>query len=98
MDTAAITVSFIVTILGIAYPILFQVVSRLDEKYSSMLILELFSKEKERKVFKIALITSLIAILIYILKLPPFIEAFCLFSFNISSGGKNGPLDKICHK
>ncbi len=74
MDTAAITVSFIVTILGIAYPILFQVVSRLDEKYSSMLILELFNKEKERKVFKIALITSLIAILIYILKFPSFID------------------------
>lgn len=74
MDTAIIAVSFIVTILGIAYPILFQVVSRLDEKYSSILILDLFNKERERKIFKITLIISLFAILIYILKIPPLIQ------------------------
>jgi len=71
MNTVTICVSFIVTIFGIAYPILFQVVSRLDEKYSSILILELFNKEKERNYFIGFLISSLVLIFIYILKLPP---------------------------
>jgi hypothetical protein len=74
MDTISISISFIVTIFGIAYPILFQVVSRLDEKYSSILILNLFNREKERRFFRISLISSLIAILIYVLKLPPLFD------------------------
>ncbi|MCK4407043.1 MAG: hypothetical protein KAV44_05160 [Bacteroidales bacterium] len=74
MDTVLICISFIVTILGIAYPILFQVVSRLDEKYSSILILELFNKEKARKLFLLFLITSLFSILIWAFKIPPLIK------------------------
>lgn len=74
MDTTSITVSFIVAIFGVAYPILFQVVSRLDEKYSSILILDLFNKEKEGRYFKITLVIALISIFIYILKLSPLID------------------------
>jgi len=74
MEINSICISFIVAIFGIAYPILFQVVSRLDEKYRSILILELFNKEKERLFFIIFLITSLTAILLYILKLPRIID------------------------
>ncbi|MBD3228241.1 MAG: hypothetical protein GF329_08625 [Candidatus Lokiarchaeota archaeon] len=73
MDTASICISFIVAIFGIAYPILLQVISKLDERYSSIIILELFNKEKVRKFFHFSLILSLSSILIYILKLPnPF--------------------------
>jgi len=79
MDNISICVSFIATILGIAYPILLEVVSRLDEKYSSQIIIDLFSKEKEKKYFSIALIISLISIILWILKLPPL---FKLNGFN----------------
>lgn len=74
METVAICVSFIVTILGVAYPILFQVVSRLDEKYSSNSIIDLFKKEKSQKLFRFFLITSLSSILIWTLKLPSLVE------------------------
>lgn len=71
MDNVTICVSFIAGILGIAYPILLEVVSRLDEKYSSLVVLELFGKEKVRKFFSASLIACLGVLLIYILKLPP---------------------------
>lgn len=74
MDVISICVSFVVAILAIAYPILFQVVSGLDEKYSSILINELFNQERSNKYFLILLITSLIAILLWMLKLPPLID------------------------
>lgn len=42
----------IITILSVAYPILFQVISQLEEKYSSDHIVELFKKEMVNKCFK----------------------------------------------
>ncbi len=77
MNPVNIFISFIVAILGIAYPILFQVASRLDEKYSSILIIELFNKEPKRRIFLYLLYSSLILIVFYIVKLPH------LFDFEI---------------
>jgi hypothetical protein len=74
MEIVSICISFIVALLGIAYPILFQVVSRLDEKYSSNQIIELFNKERPRKLFLFFLISSLSSILIWALQLPPLIQ------------------------
>lgn len=74
MDNISISVSFIAAILGIAYPILLQVITRLDEKYSSQVIVDLFEKEWESKVFAVSLKVSLILLLIWILKLRPFVE------------------------
>lgn len=74
MDNISICVSFIVAILGIAYPILFEVVSRLDEKYSSQAIIDLFRRELENIIFINTLKFSLFAIFIWMLKLPPLIK------------------------
>lgn len=74
MDNISICVSFIAAILGIAYPILFEVVSRLDEKYSSQAIIDLFRRERENRIFIITLKISLGAILLWILKLRPLIK------------------------
>ena len=74
MDNISICVSFIAAILGIAYPILFEVVSRLDEKYSSQAIIELFRREWENKLFITTLKISLGSILLWMLKLPPLIK------------------------
>lgn len=41
----------IIGLLGVAYTVLLQVVARLDEKYSSDKIVDLFDKEWENKVF-----------------------------------------------
>lgn len=64
----------IIGILGVAYPVLLQVVARLDEKYSSDKIVELFDQEWENKAFRYSLITSLVFIVIWSLKLPPLIH------------------------
>lgn len=74
MDNISICVSFIAVILGIAYPILLEVISRLDEKYSSQIIVDLFSKEKENKFFTLSLRVSLVSLLIWVLKFPPLIK------------------------
>ena len=72
MTLIIICVSFIATILGIAYPILLQVVSKLDEKYASTHIVELFKHEKDWKLFNTFLVSSLALLLIYILIVLPF--------------------------
>ncbi len=74
MDTITPYITATITILGIAYPILLQVISRLDEKYSSEHILELFNKEISKRTFKFTLIINLIFIVIWSFKLEPQIR------------------------
>ena len=70
MNLITVFLPFIVAILGLAYPIILQVISRLDDKYGSD-ITELFRKEKEYKWFIRFLKISLVSVLIY----------FCASSF-----------------
>lgn len=67
-------IDLIIALLGLAYPILLQVISRLDEKYESHNIAELFKTEIEWKIFTYLLVASLISVLVWSLKLEPFIE------------------------
>lgn len=64
-------IPFVAAILGIAYPILLQVVARLEEKYTTISIVEIFNKELEKRSFIILLISSLISILIWTFEFPP---------------------------
>lgn len=64
----------IIGLLGVAYPILLQVVARLDEKYSSDKIVELFNQEWENKAFRYSLISSLFFLVLWTLKLPAVIQ------------------------
>ncbi|WP_433896682.1 hypothetical protein [Sphingobacterium mizutaii] len=64
----------IIGLLGVAYPILLQVVARLDEKYSSDKIVELFDQEWENKAFRYSLISSLFFLVSWSLKLPAIIQ------------------------
>ena len=63
-----------IALLGVAYPILLQVIARLDGKYSSEHIVGLFEKEFVGKFFKWSLISSLFFIVIWTLKLEPLIQ------------------------
>ncbi len=58
-------------LLGVAYPILFQVVSKLDDKYGSVNIVGLLDSENEKKWFKWLLIIDLVAVFVWSLKIPP---------------------------
>jgi hypothetical protein len=72
MSIITICVSFIISILGVAFPILLQVVSKLDEKYSSVHLVQLFKREIEWRLFNSFLISSLGVVLLYILCVLPF--------------------------
>lgn len=74
MDNISICVTFISVILGIAYPILLEVVSRLDEKYESVAVIELFRAERENRIFILSLGISLLFIFIWMLRLRPLIK------------------------
>lgn len=67
-------INLTVAMLGIAYPILLQTVTRLDEKYESEHITALFQKEWASKAYRYTLVASLISILIWSLNLKPRIN------------------------
>ncbi|MEJ6981583.1 tripartite tricarboxylate transporter TctB family protein [Pedobacter sp. P351] len=73
MNIPEICITFIAALLGVAYPILLEVVSRLDEKYSSLIVIDLFKKESEWKYFRFFLATSLIGVVLYIALNLPFL-------------------------
>ena len=58
-------VAFISAILGVAYPILLQVISALNEKYDSQTMARLFKKENEFTAFEWALYASLGVLFLY---------------------------------
>jgi hypothetical protein len=64
----------VIGLLGVSYPILLQVIARLDEKYSSEKIVELFDQEWESNAFPYSLYSTLAFIVLWSLKLPPLIK------------------------
>lgn len=71
MDEIEIYATTIVAILGIAYPLVLQVISKLDDTYGSTRIIELFESEGVRKWFPYQLYASLISVFLWSLKLEP---------------------------
>lgn len=67
-------INIIIALLGLAYPILLQVIARLDEKYESENIATLFKTEWEWKAFRYTLVASLITVLIWSFNFEPLIE------------------------
>ena len=64
----------IVSLLGVAYPILLQVVARHDERYESEHITSLSKSEIEWTAFRYTLVAALMSVLIWSLKLQPVLE------------------------
>jgi hypothetical protein len=67
MEINDVSVYFIIAILGLAYPVSLQVVSRLDEKYRSKNIISLFKTEDYWNLFHLSLRLSLIGVLIQLI-------------------------------
>jgi hypothetical protein len=65
MSVADLCIYLLIAMLSVAYPILLQVISRLDEKYSSVVIVDLFEKEKEYARFRELLVSTLVFIACY---------------------------------
>lgn len=79
-----IYISVVTSLLGIAYPLLLQVIAQLEEKYTSENVVILFDKELEKNVFKYLLYFSLGFIALWTLQLKP-IEIFEDFNFICNS-------------
>lgn len=67
-------INTIIALLGVAYPILLQVIAVFEERYESENIKNLFEKEWEWKAFQGTLVASLLLVGIWSLKLSPQIE------------------------
>lgn len=67
-------INIIIALLGLAYPILLQVITKLDERYESENIADLFKTEWELKAFRYSLVASLISAVIWSLKLEPLVD------------------------
>lgn len=63
-------IPIIIAVFAIAFPLLLQTVSRIDEKYHSTRLMNVFYKEQISRIFIIALISSLVSIVIWYLKIP----------------------------
>lgn len=63
-----------ISILAIAFPLLLQTTSKIDEKYSSTRLTKTFYKEKSSRIFISLLISTLIFILIWVFRQPRLIE------------------------
>jgi len=67
MPFTDIVTYFVIAILGLAYPISLQVLTRLDEKYGSVNILKRFEQEFWGKAFTCSLYASITAVFLHIL-------------------------------
>ncbi len=86
MELIDVSVSLTVGVLGVAYPVLLQSVTRLDDKYRSSVIVDLFTKEPELKWFRYLLVASLFTILLWGLQLPVLINSSIIHSIFSDSG------------
>jgi hypothetical protein len=71
MDEIEIYATAIITILSIAYPLIIQVISKLEDTYGSTRIIDLFEKEPVRKWFPVQLYIALFSVFLWSLKLKP---------------------------
>lgn len=70
MELADVFVPLTIGILGVGYPVLLQVIARLDEQYHSVVIGELFLEEPALKGFKVTLYIAVAAVILWGLKIP----------------------------
>ena len=79
-------VPFVAGIMGLTFPLFLQVVSRIDEKYSSTRIISEFQSEKQAKIFKLLLTIAITAC--FIIGIAEFIISVCAINIqglNITS-------------
>jgi hypothetical protein len=72
MSIFDVCVTFTTSIFVIAYPILVEVISRLDEKYSSTVITDLFNSEWEKRLFSRSFYITIVLFISSLVEQPPF--------------------------
>ncbi|MBK7128285.1 MAG: hypothetical protein IPM74_12330 [Crocinitomicaceae bacterium] len=77
LDKAENLATLVITILGVAYPIILEINSRLNDKYGSRIIVKLFEQSREYRYFIAVLISSLVVLLLWVLDRPPLFDFSC---------------------
>src|SRR5580658_9074635 len=72
MSVFDVCVTLTTSIFVIAYPILVEVISRLDEKYSSTVITDLFNSEWEKRLFSRSFYITIVLFISSLVEQPPF--------------------------
>lgn len=72
MSVFDVCVTLTTSIFVIAYPILVEVISRLDEKYSSTVITDLFNSEWEKRWFSRSFYITIVLFIDFLVETPPF--------------------------
>lgn len=70
-DTFSIYAAIITGILALTYPLLLQVITRLETTYNSLKIVELFKTTKEYRFFNWIIIGAVSTVIIWTLNIPP---------------------------
>ena len=67
-------IPMVIAIFALAFPLLFQTASRIDDKYNSTLLIKVFRKDWISRCFIASLLVALICCLIWVLQLPRLID------------------------
>lgn len=67
-------IPMIIGIFAFAFPLIFQVISRIDDKYDSTLFIKVFRNECARKSFKYVLVGALFSCVVWILQIPRCVD------------------------
>lgn len=63
-------IPMIIAIFALGFPLLIQTVTRIDDKYSSPILIEVFRKELITKLFLLLLLTSTLSYILWFLQIP----------------------------
>lgn len=78
-DTVSVgLIPMIIAVFAIAFPLLLQTISRIDDKYNSTKLIETFRKENVSQAYIIALIFAICTYVIWLLQLPRITDIGCL--------------------
>lgn len=76
-----IAIPLIIGILSLMTPVLLEALSRIDNKYNSVVLVKAFKQEPIFRLFVIALIASIISIVLWCLNLPRIIDVPVMNNF-----------------
>lgn len=71
---SSFAIPMVIAIFALAFPLLFQTASRIDDKYNSTLLIKVFRKDWISKWFIYTLLSALICCGLWILQLPRLID------------------------
>ncbi len=71
---SSFAIPMVIAIFALAFPLLFQTASRIDDKYNSTLLIKVFRKDWICKCFIYTLLSALICCGLWILQLPRLID------------------------